>query len=564
MKIYSIFLSVFLLFSACKKDQEIPVTGISIDPTELLLPPGERSILTASIFPDNAGNKTIIWSSSNPDVAIVDAEGKVTSISIGSAVLIATTECGGKTATCTVTVPGITTSGIILDPTELILLPGENSTLTAIVIPDNATNKGVTWSSSNPDVATVDNGGKVTAVSIGTATIIATAECGGKTAVCSVIVPTIPTSGVSLNHASLVLLPGSKFSLEATVLPLNATCKDINWFSSDPSIVSVNNEGVITAVAEGNAVVVVTTKYGGKTATCSVTITTKQIKMTSLLKNVRIGLTGRGALCIHWGDGSIEMLTMSNLYTIYPHGYSVAGREITVIAENIFSINCSGQLLTKLDVSRQSSLIGLECDSHELTNLDISNNARLEYLSCMHGRLTSLDVSKNISLRSLHCGANKMTDLTVDRNTALTSLWCFENPINQLDVRENTGLLSLRCWNNQLTDLDVSKNSKLSELACDFNQLSSLDVSNNPALTSLGFRDNTIENLDVSNNTALYYLSCQNNRLSANSLNSLFESLHGNQTSSSKSVYIFGNPGTNICNSSIATSKGWVVNTYTN
>jgi uncharacterized protein YjdB len=144
--------------------------------------------LTATVNPENATNKNVTWSSSNPSVATV-SNGKVTALKAGSATIIVSSEDGGKTATCEIRVNTKTVSvtSVTLDRTSAELTVGDELTLTATVNPENATNKNVTWSSSNPSVATISNG-KVTALKAGSATIIVSSVDGGKTATCEVMV----------------------------------------------------------------------------------------------------------------------------------------------------------------------------------------------------------------------------------------------------------------------------------------------------------------------------------------------------------------------------------------
>jgi len=166
--------------------QVVAVSSVSLDKTSLSLTEGESATLAATVKPDNATNKTVTWSSSNASVASVDASGKVTAVAEGTATI--TAKAGDKTATCTVTVKKkvVAVSSVSLDKTSLELTVGETATLVATVIPDRATEKTVSWSSSSSSVATVDASGKVTAVAKGTATI--TAKAGGKTAICTVTV----------------------------------------------------------------------------------------------------------------------------------------------------------------------------------------------------------------------------------------------------------------------------------------------------------------------------------------------------------------------------------------
>ncbi len=173
------------------------VTGVSLDKTRLNLNVGVGATLTPTITPSNATNQNVTWESSDTKVVTVD-NGLVTAVAEGTATITVTTADGGKTATCEVTVtqPAKTpVTSVTLDKTSLTLDVGGSDTLAVTVKPDNATNKAVTWSSSNENVATVDQNGNVKAVGAGTAIITAAASDGsGKTATCTVTVngPVLP------------------------------------------------------------------------------------------------------------------------------------------------------------------------------------------------------------------------------------------------------------------------------------------------------------------------------------------------------------------------------------
>ena len=168
---------------------------------------------------------------------------------------------------------GIAVTSLLLDKTSLTLEVGENYTLVVTVSPSNATDKSVTWSSTNSSVATVSSG-KVTAKSEGT-TMIAAEAHNGKTATCIVTVnepasEVIEATSVSFNKTSLTLEIGESETLTATILPNNAMDKTVTWTSSDQAVAMVAN-GKITAIGSGNATITATTS-NGKTATCTVTV----------------------------------------------------------------------------------------------------------------------------------------------------------------------------------------------------------------------------------------------------------------------------------------------------
>ncbi|MFR7987514.1 MAG: Ig-like domain-containing protein [Anaerotignum lactatifermentans] len=258
----------------------VSVAGVSLDKTEIVLVEGSNQTLTATVEPTNATNKNVTWSSDHEAVATVDQNGTVTARRGGQAIITVTTADGSKTATCTVRVRiqiGEPVQSVGLNKTELALEVGKTGTLEAKVEPSDATNKNVTWSSSNSEVATVDNG-VVTAVSAGEAIITVTTEDGAKTATCKVTVnapQTVPVTGVTLDKAELTLEKGSTGTLEAKVEPSDATNKNVTWSSSNSEVATVDN-GVVTAVSAGEAIITVTTEDGAKTATCKVTVNAPQ------------------------------------------------------------------------------------------------------------------------------------------------------------------------------------------------------------------------------------------------------------------------------------------------
>jgi uncharacterized protein YjdB len=170
----------------------IPVTSVTLDNTTLTLEEGASAPLVATVAPGNATNPSLAWSSSNPSVASVSDQGVVTAYKEGTTTVKAAAKDGsGKYAECAVTVNKkvIPVTSVTLNNTTLTLEEGQSATLTATVAPDDATDPSLTWSSSDPAVATVTNTGVVTAVKAGTATVKAAANDGsGKYAECAVTV----------------------------------------------------------------------------------------------------------------------------------------------------------------------------------------------------------------------------------------------------------------------------------------------------------------------------------------------------------------------------------------
>lgn len=176
----------------------INVAGVSLDKTSLTMTEGDSQTLIATITPSDATDKSVIWSSSSDSVAAVDANGTVTAIGAGSATITVRTDDGGCVAECDVTVNAkvYPVKGVTLNKSSLTMAAGDSQTLTATIFPANATNKNVTWASSNTSVATVDADGKVTCLSDGKAVITVKTDEGGYTALCNV--KTVPDGAVDL------------------------------------------------------------------------------------------------------------------------------------------------------------------------------------------------------------------------------------------------------------------------------------------------------------------------------------------------------------------------------
>ena len=168
-------------------------TSVSINKTTDNLAVGGTDNLNATVAPTNATNKAVTWTSSDNSTATVDSTGKVIIVSAGTTTITATTVDGSKVATCIVTVNNqiIKTTSVSLIKTTDSLVVGSTDTLSATVNPIDATNKDVTWTSSDASIATVNNVGKVTAISAGSATITAATADSNKTASCTVTVNNI-------------------------------------------------------------------------------------------------------------------------------------------------------------------------------------------------------------------------------------------------------------------------------------------------------------------------------------------------------------------------------------
>ena len=325
--------------------EPVAVTGVTVSPTTAEVTVGKTKQLTATVAPENADNKEITWSSSNTDVATVDATGLVTAKAEGTATVTVTTVDGGKTATCAVTVsqssdtkyelvssledggeylivsantgsayalknPGGTSSGesiananyktaVTIESGDYILTSEEDIVWTATINGSgfNLTNNGDYlegasnaiksfnpqkyadryWNYSSSNQLTHVGGQNTYYLRYSSSNNYFTSSTSSSSSYVVYLFKKVNTTpvavtGVELDKTSLTLEEGQNETLTASVKPANATNKNVTWESSDTSVVTVSN-GTVTAVAAGTATITVTTEDGGKTATAQVTVT---------------------------------------------------------------------------------------------------------------------------------------------------------------------------------------------------------------------------------------------------------------------------------------------------
>lgn len=260
----------------------VPVTGISLNKSSLNILVGTTETLVKSISPSNATNQEVTWHSSNTDVATVNSSGQITAKKVGTTTITITTSNGYRT-TCRVTVVNtVSLKGISLNKTSTTIKEKATDTLSVSYNPSNATNKNVTWKSSNTNVATVNSSGKVTGINPGTATITVISNDGGYVATCKVTVEALSktVSSVSLDKKELNLVAGDEETLKATINPDYAENKNVTWESSDEEIATVEN-GVVKAISPGTAEIKVISEDGEKEAVCKITVTSPPIEKIS-------------------------------------------------------------------------------------------------------------------------------------------------------------------------------------------------------------------------------------------------------------------------------------------
>lgn len=247
-------------------------TGIELDYTVRNMYIGQVATITPYVLPETATSRDVTWTSSNSKIVTVSSNGMVTALSRGTAIVTAKTVSGNYTATCAITVGDkVNVTGLTIDITNLDMIKGETATIVATVEPSNASEKTITWTSSNKKVATVNNTGLITAVSTGETVITAVTKDGSYQRQCKVTV-TQPITGLTLSFDSLKIARGKSKTIKATITPEDASVKNILWESSDESVATVTSSGVIRAKSAGNATILATTEDGSFSASCNVTV----------------------------------------------------------------------------------------------------------------------------------------------------------------------------------------------------------------------------------------------------------------------------------------------------
>ena len=547
----------------------VAVKGITLSPATQELTLGGSKNITVTFDPVNASDKEVTWSFTPEETHL-----RVTKNEDGTYAIAADKECpeqtftvtattndGGKTATCTVTTKRVPVTGVSLNRTTLTVTLGEEAqTLTATVRPDNATDKTVTWKADlEAAVELTDNGDGTCSVKakegitkIETVTVTATTKDGSKTATCTVTVKPVLIQSIYFSgypHASV----GGTFILEPVIYPEDATNKKLDWTAT----VEGSPSGHITLEPseDGTACTVTIAKEFGKTPkeitfkaaatdgseqfkTYTVTPTWEPVteirlnKPTLALKNGESAILSATVLpenasdkTVTWSiDGTAATMTANGdgTYTVTAVGAGTAIVTVTGTDDPGKTATCQ----ISVDLLGNTAFIeavGDKCTwtkegdgTVKLTPENLAAMAAVTELDLSNKGLTDLGgIEYFTGLTNLNLQDNALTALDVSKNVNLTDLNLRDNSLTALDVTKNVNLTTLDLWGNKLTELDVTKNVNLTNLNLRNNALTALDVTKNTALTDLDCTGNQLTAIDVSNNTELVNLNLQNNRLTA-------------------------------------------------
>lgn len=249
----------------------ISAQSVSLNTNTIQIQTTESQQLIATVLPHNTTNKTITWTSSNPEIASVNSSGLVTGNSVGDVVITATTSNGISTS-CNVNVRLFTVAvqSVTMSTNTLNLFVSQDQQIFANVLPSNATNKTLVWTSDRISVATVSQNGTITAQTVGTAKIIATAS-NGIADTCIVTVLPILAETIEINHSNILLGIGESQQVFAHITPENTTNKSVVWSTKNSDIATVQNNGTVLGISEGSTYIYATSS-NNLIDSCEVTV----------------------------------------------------------------------------------------------------------------------------------------------------------------------------------------------------------------------------------------------------------------------------------------------------
>ncbi len=400
----------------------ISVSGVSVDESTVSIVNGLTATVVATVSPANATDKSVTWSSDETSIATVD-NGVITALGVGTATITVTTIDGSHTAEVTVTVTPILVSSVSVDESTVSIVDGLTATILATVSPANATDKSVTWSSSDAQVATVDQSGEITAVGEGTANITVTTQDASnitETIVVTVTAGTVSVTGVSISgSATISIVDGSTASVTATIVPANATDNSVTWSSSDDQVATVDN-GVITAAGAGTATITVTTIDGSHTATVAVTVTPILVSGVSV-SSATVGIV----------SGSTETVTA----TVEPANAANKGLMWSSSDDQVATVNQSGEItavgvgtaditVTTSDGSNitKTIVVTVTAGTVSVTGVSISGSATISIVDGSTAPVTATIAPANATNNSVTWSSSDAQVATVDQSGEITAL----------------------------------------------------------------------------------------------------------------------------------------------
>jgi len=301
----------------------VPVTGVTIKTPKTTIKKGETITLSAVVQPAGSSDPTISWSSSDTSVAFVDRNGNVTGMGGGKAVITAVSG-NGKKSTVTITVQSPVT-GFEITESSIDLAVNNSYTLNYRIIPGDANNQKITWSSNKKSVATVKNG-VVTAVGKGKAVITGKTADGGYSAQVTVSTYVEPLKGFAFESDTFTVAIGETKAMPAVWTPANASNKNAKWTSDNPDAITVDSIGNVTGVSLGTAKIRAVTEEGNYAAECTVkTVFSDVADPNEFYYEYVYNMVDKG-IVTGWADGTFRPYNECNRAAVVTFLWRLEGR----------------------------------------------------------------------------------------------------------------------------------------------------------------------------------------------------------------------------------------------
>ena len=437
--------------ATCNFIISIPVETIKLDYTDEIMSIGGKLRITAEVLPVTASNRTVVWESSNTNVCIVDSNGLVEAVGTGSCTILCKSLDGNYTAMCNIYVRQPVTQ-IILSTTDITVRQGQIFWLSATCLPENADNKIISWESRDESVCTVESDGKVTAVGEGTTSIIATNVDTGLTAYCVVTV-TQPVTGITLNSDYQELWVGAKYAIIPVIEPYDAENKNVTYLSSDPTVATVDENGVVTALKGGSCVIEVTTEVNKLTAACTIVVKeyVSSIELSETDKFMNVGATGTLIATVGtdtatnkniiWSSSNNDICYVDQQGNISAD--SVGNAVITATAADGSGVSASCIIrvvdpVTRIDIEPDTVRL-LVGDSAKVTAVITPDDATVKDVTWTSSNEAIATVDESGEIFALSTGKCKVTATSKDGNNITGTCWVYVTPvINISSLRINS------------------------------------------------------------------------------------------------------------------------------
>jgi|GEM_PF-1187136 len=473
-----------------------PVTSVLLNKHSLSLIHHDTYSLTAQVLPADASYPEITWTSSDESVAAVDANGEVTAVSVGHAVITATAD--GLLDMCSVSVSKKPVTGLTLSQSYTKIETGKTVELTAQVLPDDATYPDVTWISSDETVAKVDQNGVITGISAGTVSISASAD--GISDTCQVFVIQRVTD-VVMSESSLSLIHHDTAELGVQVLPNDATYPEVTWTSSDDSVLTVDQSGNIKALSVGTATV--STSADGVTSVCEVTVNKKPVDTVTLsqtdaamIHHDTLQLTAQVMPAdatypdVTWESSNIKVATVDQAGNVEAVGTGSA--IITAVADGMVGrcdVTINKKPVTSVTLNKQNSTL-LHHDTVALAATVRPGDATYPDITWTSSDKTVATVDKNGNVTAVGIGQATVT-AKADDVTAELALIVEKRPVSDLLLSSDSETLLLG-QKTELTAKVIPNNATYPDITWTSSDKTVATVDKNGNVTAVGIGQATV------------------------------------------------------------------------